>query len=143
MKVLKRNPELRRVYMMEQEHTGCELFHHLDGDGWDQIRNAHGNPKWGRLSLQCHHIYGGPRRWDVIPNIIAVSQPAHDYCHKFPNNGRIACLWVKCRKGEFDRELMRTVCGFDVIGRIDSYVITEEWVWQMRLDILEKVSQCG
>lgn len=141
----KRNKDLTDAYRME--HIACELGPHLEGPRWEKLKR-----EWLGFfhirylddfpldSLQLHHINQGCHRWDLVSNILILSPAAHAWCHEEPLHGRIACLWVKIQKGEFDRDLMRECLGFDVIGRMDSWEVTEEWVEEMRLDIYERLS---
>jgi hypothetical protein len=137
----KRDKDITDAYRLN--NPLCELFDVLEGRKWDSILASY---KKGRrvcredFLVEVHHIWGGPHRWDIDSNIISVSRPAHDYCHKFPDHGRIACLWVKADKGELDRDLMRECMGFDTIGILESFEVTEEWVENLRLGLYERFS---
>jgi hypothetical protein len=142
----KNNLLLTRAYKIA--HDECELHMHLKGEAWEKIeRSWLGFLGISRMELldpellHLHHIHGGCHRWDIKPNIIHISPAAHEYCHKFLDHGRIVCQWVKAHKGEFKRkgrELMRLCMGFDPIGRLESYEVTEEWVENLRLDLYER-----
>lgn len=142
-KRLKRNKDITDAYRMN--NPLCELFDVLEGRRWDAIRSA-----WNQFhrrkmhredyNVEIHHIWGGPHRWDIEPNILSVSRPAHDYCHKYPDHGRIIAIWVKCDKGELDRDLMRECMGFDSIGIMETFEVTEEWIDELRLDLYERFS---
>lgn len=144
MKPRKRDKALTDTYRME--NPLCELWDVLEGENWRRILHAYtrGLPAIREdFEVVVHHIWGGPHRWDILPNIIAVSQPAHDFCHKYPDLGRVACMWAKADKGEFSREgrtLMRECMGFDAVGIMESFCVTEEWVEDMRLDLNERFS---
>lgn len=137
----KRDPDLVAAYMLEASQSGCELFNHLEGRMWEVTRRNFG--VWPKacasdFNLECHHIFGGPHRWDITPNIIGVSRVAHDYCtsKRYSNNGKVCCLWVKAEKDELDLDLMRECFGFDPLGRMESWHLTEEWAEDMRRDLL-------
>lgn len=146
MKPQKRNKDLTDAYRLENPY--CELFDVLEGRRWDAIRKS-----WDKFhsrkmhredyGVEVHHIWGGPHRWDIEPNLVSVSRPAHDYCHKYPDHGRIICLWMKADKGEFSmecRELMRECMGFDSIGILYTFEVTEEWIEELRMDLYERFS---
>lgn len=139
MKVKKKNRTLKQSYRLENPQ--CEIHEHLEGELWDSIRIDLGNRRVEDWQPEIHHIWGGhAHRWDIVPNLIALSKPAHAYCHLMPQHGRIVCLWVKLWKGELDRELWRECMGFDPIGILDHFDAKEEWVENMLIDIYERVS---
>ena len=134
----KHNESLVRAYVFEESLSGCELYNHLEGDSWDKQLKAWGYPSHESLDVEPHHIFGGGNRWDIVPNIIAISRPVHDWGHrKNPHALRVAAIWAKLRKGEFDRDLMRACLGFDPIGKIETYDLQEDWLLDLRMDVLE------
>lgn len=141
--VPKRNRELVQAYLLE--NSWCELYHHIEGEAWDKTREdwkrlGYSNPD--TFGVVPHHIFGGCHRWDIEPNIIAVCDPVHAWCHENRQAATIASIWKKLRDGTFDRELVRECLGFDPIGVLEGYTVTEEWVDLMRMDIFEMVSSC-
>lgn len=136
----KHNDELVIAYKLE--NPTCELWHHLDGASWDKMRGAWRRGKRRRpddLPVDHHHIFGGhAHRWDIWPNLICVCRPVHDWLHKHPLHGKIACLWVKMTKEELDVDLLKECLGFNPIGRMASWNVTEEWVELMRQQLNER-----
>lgn len=136
--VPKRNRQLQRDYVFTETPGGCELFHHLEGETWDKILASYGYPNPESLALEPHHIFGGPHRWDIVTNLLAVCRPVHDWCHRERQSATILGIWVKQSKDEFDRELVRECMGFDPIGVIEYYDV-EPWVDEVRMVIFERV----
>jgi hypothetical protein len=51
-----------------------------------------------------------------------VDAVTHDFCHKAPKLGVVACIWVKLvKKNEYDRELVKDITGRDLISIISSW----------------------
>jgi hypothetical protein len=76
-----------------------------------------------------HHIaYGVARRWDIVTNLIALSQISHDWVHAHKIDGRILCLYAKQKKGELDWGEMSRIYGKDFRALIKSKEPQMEWV---------------
>lgn len=133
----KRNRSLVQQYVFEEQLSGCELFHHIEGETWDKVRAAWNNPNPDCLYLEPHHIFGGPHRWDIVSNLVAISRPAHDWCHQERQSATILSIWVKMEKGEFDRDLLRSCMGKDPLGEIEYYDVPQ-WAADIRMGILER-----
>ena len=53
------------------------------------------------LAEEVHHIFGGTSgRNDLVSNLVRLCKKNHDWCGRFPADGRIVCLWIKHRKYE-------------------------------------------
>lgn len=135
--VPKRNPSLVKDYMLEEQLSGCELYHHCDGEDWDKVRAFHGHRNPDCLALEPHHLFGGCHRWDIVTNIVAVCRPVHDWCHRNRQCATILAIWVKLEKGEFDRDLLRECMGKDPLGEIEYYTVPQ-WAEEIRMGIFEK-----
>lgn len=138
MKIQKKNPSLLKDY--RKANTVCEVTPHLEGKEWEhhQWLSRAQAPK-ERDQLELHHIWAGHKsRFDVVPNIIMISNLAHRFLQGNHDWNLLVCTFVKVQKGEFDREVMRYVAGKDVIGvieYIECYGI--EWLDNLKLYILE------
>ena len=76
----------------------------------------------GNRGVQLHHCWPG-QRWDVVPGIIMVCNASHpDWIHSHSREALIACLLVKARKGEYDREMMHRISGRWVEGMVANYI---------------------
>lgn len=104
------NLELRFQYM--QENPACELAPYL-------IKHVPGLRKQ-ETATDPHHLVGGNgRRWDLRTNLLAVCRPVHRWCHDHLQDSRVLGIWLKVRKGEFDRDEFRTASGKNVEGFLD------------------------
>lgn len=75
-----------------------------------------------RNGLQIHHICGSRfGRKELLTNWICVCPGCHNFCHEKPKCGRIACLWVKLRKKEFDPLEYHSCTGQYVEGTLEIY----------------------
>ena len=102
-----KNIDLRRDYA--SQFPRCELC--------PTINKLVGFRCNGERGVEAHHVVGGTGgRWDVVPNLIMVCRPVHDWGHKHPREFRIACLAVKLAKNEFDRDVMKQVSGVFMDG---------------------------
>jgi len=98
----------------------------LKGSEWDKVEKAWG---WSTGSPVVHHIYRGgvSTKYDLWPLIITVDAVTHDFCHKHPKLGVIACIWLKLvQKQEFDRELVKRETGRDIISVIKSWELMKD-----------------
>ena len=102
------------------ENPADELEDNLSGEIWNKVRDAWGysNPPYG--SEVVHHIYNSAMgaKNDCWSLLITVSPAAHEYVHKCPKHGVIACVWTKLEKDEFDREEVKDSLGRDLIGML-------------------------
>jgi hypothetical protein len=140
----KRNKDLTDAYRLENSY--CELYHHLEGRQWDRTKH-----EWKRLGfynpddmvVEIHHIFPGIHRWDVLPNIISVCRPAHDYCTSktYGANGNVLALWVKSEKGELEDshiEQMTACFGRCPMSIMEQWKLTEQWAIDLRDKLLER-----
>lgn len=144
------NLDVRQVY--RDANPECELWGLLkDSLDCDESRQLW-FPEWmqwtrpeANRTVQIHHIFGGnARRYDVESNLIALSDPAHRWCHKHPILGRVACLWTKQAKGELNSEVMRGVAGMYLAGWVAQDKVREECerfgFWsELRVELLESI----
>ncbi len=106
-----------------------ELWSSLKGSEWESVQkswmNAGADQRWG--SCVVHHIFGGGvgHRIHTWSNLVTVSAISHDFCHRHVRLGLAASVWVKIRKGEFDRETMRNECGRDVVAILTNWRDTD------------------
>lgn len=73
----------------------------------------------GRPS-EINHIFSVHRRWDLLSNIIHLSNPIHTWFHRWPIEGRILCMLVKARKKELDPDEIKKASGFNPLGWLES-----------------------
>lgn len=133
------NRIIRREYLLK--NPGDELEGNLSGEAWEKIRFAWGysNPPWG--SEVVHHIYNtalGSKN-DIWSLLITVSPAAHDFCHKCPKHGVVACVWTKIVKDDFDRESIVEATGRDLINRIVLWRDTAEVVHPYYVELIDKI----
>jgi hypothetical protein len=97
------NLTLRNSYA--RAHVACEL-------GWFLPKHFERH-----AAAETHHIFGGTSgRTDLVSNLIRVSWENHAWCHKFPADGRICCLFVKHEKGELDPAEFQAASGMMLPG---------------------------
>jgi hypothetical protein len=138
VKPQKRNKDLTDAYL--QENSYCELHEHLQGRQWDRTRREWGNKPIDDMRVEPHHIFRGIHRWDILPNVIAVCRPTHDYLTDKPYsmNGNVLAMWVKQEKGELDVDLMRECFGQCPMAMMERWVLTEQWAKDLRERVLER-----
>lgn len=86
-----------------QNNPGCELWKIIRLYVQDAL--PHGT--------ELHHIMGSRKgRADMVTNLIMLSKPAHDWCHKFRTEGNVLCLWVKLAKGELSWSEFEAASGY-------------------------------
>ena len=116
------NKQIRWEYLLENPED--ELEEVLSGEIWSKVRKAWGykNPPHG--SEVVHHIYRGTvgKKHDINSLLITVSPAAHEYCHKCPKHGVIACLWKKIKKREYDFKEVKEATGRNVTALVQSWV---------------------
>ncbi len=70
-----------------------------------------------RQATETHHIIGGSGgRRDLVSNLLRLSFSSHNWCHSFPADGRIVCLWVKLQKSELDPGEFKLASGMFLPG---------------------------
>jgi len=110
------------------ENPEDELAPFLSGEVWDKVQKGWKfTPGYG--SVVVHHIYRGAigARYHIWPLLISVDPVTHQFVHRSPQHGLVACLWVKiCKKKEYDRELVHSVVGRDPVGIVENWLDTEE-----------------
>lgn len=124
------NLPLRREY--RQENPWCELAPYFP----ERFENANiiPFPEFGLIiskrytsATEVHHITGGllgTPRYDIWPNLIALSRPVHAWCERYTKDGLALCCLAKLRKRpmEFDsvklNEITR-VCFVAWIEQLD------------------------
>lgn len=75
-----------------------------------------------RNGIQMHHICGSRfGRKELLTNWICVCPGCHNFCHEQPRAGRIACVWKKLRKKEFDPAEYHSCTGQYVEGTLEIY----------------------
>jgi hypothetical protein len=141
---LKRNDDLLDEY--RENNPVCELYRGLQGRNWTRTVS-----QWRGLGftgpdsciVEIHHIFPGIHRWDLLPNIISVCRPAHDYVTDKPysQNGNVLALWVKSEKGELEDEHIEqmTACfGMNPMALMERWKLTEQWAIDTRDKLLER-----
>lgn len=107
--------ELRQRYKSENSHR-CELC-------WLLTRLGVVIHCEGDRGLEVHHgIPGAGSRWDVVEALLCVCRPAHEFCHKHPREGRIAFLFVKVGKAEFDEDVLKRCSGQFQSGWLENQI---------------------
>lgn len=100
----------RRRYLMSNPY--CQLAPHLMGIV-PSIRPQ-------ETASEVHHAFGSRRgRHDNALNCVSVCRAAHRWCHDFPQEGRLLCLWLKWRAGLFDAITFKSISGKYVAGWLD------------------------
>lgn len=106
-----KNIGLRQLY--RDDNYRCELCSVLKTVGIKLLCQ-------GERGLDLHHIVGGTGgRWDVWGNFLTICRPAHNWCHKFPREGRIVCVSVKWAKGEMSETEWKSVSGQYLEGSLE------------------------
>jgi hypothetical protein len=91
------NLELRKQYKLD--HPRCELYPILR----EEILLA----RRDQFASEAHHITGGllgTPRWDLVCNLIHLSQVAHEWVERYAADGLAICCWAK---------LLREPCEFE------------------------------
>ena len=132
--------KIRHDYL--SENPADELQHSLTGEVWDQVRDAWGygyNPPYG--SEIVHHIYNSAlgAKNDVWSLLITVGPAAHEFVHKCPKHGVIACVWAKLQKDEFDREEVAESLGRDLVNRIVIWRDNEEIMHPYYMSLVQEI----
>lgn len=114
------NVEFRELY--RSRNPTCEI-----GD-WLVIAGE--LEKYTLRDVEVHHISIGGRKGkcDVLSNLISVSREAHEFCHRFPKDGKTICLYVKMRKGELFVEEVRQAFGMSAGAVVDRNEPTRKWL---------------
>ena len=135
------NKLMRHEY--RQENPGDELENNLSGEVWRKVRDAWGysNPPYG--SEVVHHIYNSAMsaKNDCWSLLITVSPAAHEYVHKCPKHGVVACVWTKLEKDEFDREDVKDSLGRDLINMLSVWRETGEVTHPYYLNLLQDIEE--
>ena len=121
-----------------------ELEDSLSGEVWSKVRDAWGyrTPPYG--SEVVHHIYNSAlgAKNDCWSLLITVSPAAHEYVHKCPKHGVVACVWTKLGKKEFDRDEVKDSLGRDLINMLsvwrESGAVTHPYYLNLIQDIEER-----
>lgn len=115
------NDEFKAAYM--DENPECEFMKYFPKFGSRScqiptgIRGILSAPvSIVQPSRDPHHcLWGLSRRWDIRACLVAAGYYGHEFCHQYPDEGRILSLWVKHQKGELDW------AALDQIYRGESY----------------------
>jgi len=94
-----------------------------------------------RAAAVHHILWGQARRWDIVPNMIALSRTAHDWVHKHKNDGLILCLYTKLKKGELIWSELDRISGKNVRGWLSGKPPVFDWVrkyWQELVNTKEE-----
>jgi len=133
------NKKMRTEYLFA--NPSDELEGSLKCEGWDMIHKAWGynEPPYG--SEVVHHIYnaGMGSKNDAWSLLITVSPAAHDFVHKSPKHGVVACVWTKLEKEEFDRAEVSESLGRDLINRISIWRETGEVTNPYYLSLIQDI----
>lgn len=117
------NLNLRKKYA--SQHYLCELGYCLP----HEFANAR--------SEDTHHIFSVRSRPDLVSNLICLSKSAHGFCHKFPTDGRICCLWSKNEKSQLDPGEILTASGMTLAGWLASHIPEHEWVIPLHKSLMK------
>jgi len=119
---LKRDREAVRAYL--EANPSDELAEVARGDGWNSVQRGWlGEPQWG--SEVVHHIIRSlGSKYDILSLMITVNAQTHEWAHKCPKYGVVGALYIKAKKGEFDREHVKDATGRDVIAIIEYWLDT-------------------
>lgn len=110
-----RNRDLVAKYV--DENPECEFGKHFD-----QFPKSDAH--------HTHHIFGGNAgRKDLLSNIIRLSADAHDWCHRFPSQGRVLAIYVKHLKGEMDLDEFKQCSGMHLAGWLHKNELESHSVW--------------
>lgn len=99
----------------------CELCDLLDGvASFGEFSRLAADWQW--RVREPHHVHNAPRsRWDHPGNVVTVCRVVHAWHHEcFSRAGRMVATEALCRAGRFDRELTRSVVGYDPIAFIEA-----------------------
>lgn len=138
MDIKKRDAKLLKEY--RKNNTQCEVSPHLECPEWVHHKwLSRSQSPAERDQLELHHIWAGHKsRFDVLPNIIMISNLAHRFLQGNWHMNLLVCTFVKVQKREFDREVMRYVAGKDVVGVIECMeCYGVKWLEDLQLYILE------
>lgn len=94
-----------------------------------------------RQATETHHIIGGNGgRYDLVSNLLRLSFPSHNWCHSFPADGAIVCLWVKVQKCELDPDEFHRASGILLPGYLlmQQAKIRHTWVHPLAEELKRK-----
>lgn len=135
------NKEMRRDYLSDNPEDEVEPY--LSGETWEKVRGA-----WGYIhapfgSEVVHHIWRGGTGYkaDLWSLLITVSPASHDYVHKCPKHGVVACIYAKIKKGEFDSEEVKKALGRDLIAQTIIWREQEEVTHPYYTDLINKIEE--
>lgn len=93
-------------------------------------------------ACHLHHIcrrIGGTPRWDIVTNLISLSQFTHAFCHgDTAFDGLILCLAAKKAKGELDWSELDRITHLNMRGYLETRELKCEWVRPLLASILEE-----
>lgn len=125
------------------DNPADEIEEHLSGEVWNKVRDAWGyrEPPYG--SEVVHHIYNSAMgsKNDCWSLLITVGPAAHEYVHKCPKHGVVACVWAKLNKDEFDREEVKDSLGRDLINMISVWRESEGVTHPYYLDLIRDIEE--
>ena len=136
------NKQMRVDY--REANPADELQQNLKGEVWTKVRDAWGyydEPPYG--SEVVHHIYnsGIAKKNDAWSLLITVGPASHEYVHKCPKHGVVACVWTKLEKDEFDREEVRESLGRDLINMLSVWRETGEVTHPYYRSLLQDIEE--
>ncbi len=124
-----------------RDNPADELEDSLYGETWDKVRKSWGwsNRNWG--SNVVHHMWRGGvgKKLDLWSLLITVSPAAHDYVHKCPKHGVVACLYTKMKKGEYNNEEVLKHVGRNLLGLVSLWKETEEVTHPYYVDLITEI----
>jgi len=130
---------MRRDYLKDNPED--EVERHLYGETWRKLRAAWGyrEPPYG--SEVVHHIWRGGTGYkcDVWSLLITVSPATHDYMHKCPKHGVVACVYAKSLKGEFDNDEVKKATGRNLLGLLSIWRDNEEVAHPYYVDLIHEI----
>lgn len=131
--------QMRRDYL--EEFPDDELEVHLSGEVWRKVRSAWGYRYPPLGSEVVHHIWRGGvgLKVDIPSLLITVSPAAHDYVHKAPKHGVVACVYTKMKKGEYDNEEVRQATGRNLLATILSWRDNQEVVHPYYTELISEI----
>ena len=120
---MKRDREAVRAYL--EANPSDELAEVARGDGWNAVQRGWMYPPKGGTEVVHHIIRSTGGKYDILSLMVTVDAMTHEWAHKCPKQGVVGALYVKAKKGEFDREHVKEVTGRDIIAVVDYWADSE------------------
>lgn len=89
-------------------------------------------------AVDPHHIFSAHMRPDYWSNLIAVSRDAHEVAERHKTDMRIAAIYRKVMKGEFDPIEFKIVSGMYIAGYLAKSELVLDWTRPYLETLLEK-----